>query len=119
MDEQKNTGLVRLGRAWLNSWAGLLEAWRGEAAFRQEIILVFVLTPIAFVLGDSGVERALLVGSLLPVLVAELLNSAIEALADRFGREIHPLLGRAKDLGSAAVLLALLNVVGVWLLVLF
>ncbi|OQX11153.1 MAG: diacylglycerol kinase [Desulfobulbaceae bacterium A2] len=89
-----------------------------EAAFRQELLLVAVLAPVGLWLGKSGVERALLCGSLLLVLIVEILNSAIEAAIDRFGGEHHPLSGQAKDMGSAAVFLALANVVIVWLLVL-
>ncbi len=90
-----------------------------EAAFRQELALLVVLAPLGIWLGESGVQRALLVGSLLLVLVAELLNSALEALVDRFGDEWNDLSGRAKDLGSAAVLVALVNVIVVWVLVLY
>ena len=90
----------------------------GEAAFRQELALFVVLAPLACWLGESGVERALLVGSLMLVLITELLNSAIEFTVDRIGSERHPLSGSAKDLGSAALFLALVNTLVVWGLVL-
>ncbi|MCW8918438.1 MAG: diacylglycerol kinase [Gammaproteobacteria bacterium] len=97
---------------------GLRAAFVHEAAFRQELLLCVVMTPLALWLGSSGIERALLVGSLFLVLVVELLNSAIEAIVDRVGSEMHELSGRAKDIGSAAVLLSLANVFVVWALVL-
>jgi diacylglycerol kinase (ATP) len=98
--------------------SGLRAALQNEAAFRQEAALCAVLTPLALWFGGTGVERALLVGSLALVLVAELLNSAVEAVVDRIGLEHHQLSGRAKDIGSAAVFISLVNVVAVWLLVL-
>ncbi len=112
------SGAVRLLRAAACSVAGLKAAWRGEAAFRQEVVLVAALTPLALWLGRNGTERALLLASLGLLLVVELLNSAVEAVVDRIGREYHPLSGRAKDLGSAAVFITLLLVVLVWGLVL-
>jgi diacylglycerol kinase (ATP) len=114
-------GLFDLRRVWRAagySARGLKAAWRHEAAFRQEAALFVVLAPLGFWLGRDGIERALLIGSLVLVLVVELLNSAIEAAVDRVGNEPNELSGRAKDLGSAAVLLALLLVVLVWILVL-
>ncbi len=108
----------RLVPATRNSLAGLRSAFRHEAAFRQELIATAILTPVAFLLGDDGVERALMIGVLLLVLVVELLNSAIEAAVDRIGPEQHELSGRAKDFGSAAVFLSLLAVPVVWGLVL-
>jgi len=112
------TGLQRIINAGRYSWLGLSAAYRGEAAFRQELWLVLLLAPLGFWLGDGGVEKALLLGSLLIVLIVELLNSAIEAVVDRFGDEWHELAGMAKDMGSAAVLLALLLVVLTWVLIL-
>ena len=100
--------------ACLRLLAGLRAAWR-EPAFRQEAVLSFVLVPAAFWLGRNWVETALLAGSCLIVMVAELLNSGIEAAIDRIGLQRHPLSKRAKDLGSAAVLLALLLAGGIWL----
>ena len=104
----RRTGLRRLWFATLYSLAGLRSAWRTEAAFRQEVVAAAVLVPVAFWVGQSPVERLLLIGSLLLVLIVELLNTAVEATVDRFGQEAHPLSGRAKDLGSAAVCLSLL-----------
>jgi diacylglycerol kinase (ATP) len=91
---------------------------RHEAAFRQELLLAAVLVPVGIWLGEDGVERALLAGSVLLVLVVELLNSAVEATVDRASPEDHPLAKRAKDLGSAAVMVALAAAALVWLLVL-
>ena len=100
-----------------NSIAGLAEAIRCEDAFRQELILAAILLPLAFWLGGSGVERALLIGSVWLILVVELLNSAIEATVDRISFENHRLAKRAKDIGSAAVLIALVNAACIWVLV--
>ena len=113
-----NTGLQRLLWARVYSWQGLVAAVRNEAAFRQEGALRLIVIPLALWLGDSGTERALLVMVWVLVLVVELLNSAIEAVVDRIGAERHALAGRAKDIGSAAVLVALVNAGLVWLLVL-
>jgi len=110
--------LGRILRAGANSLAGLRGALRGEAAFKQEAVLFVVLVPLALWLGDGGVERALLIGSLFLVLIVELLNTGLEALTDRVGTERHELAGLAKDLGSAAVLIAILNALTVWFLVL-
>lgn len=113
------TGVRRLFNAAGFSWAGLRAALRHEDAFRQEALLFVLLLPLALYLGDSGMERALLIAPLFGVLIVELLNAALEALADRVSLEHHPLIKRAKDMGSAAVLLALANVLAVWGLVLF
>ncbi len=113
------TGVRRLLNAAGYSWAGLRAALRHEDAFRQEALLFVLLLPLALYLGDTGIERALLIAPLFGVLIVELLNAALEALADRVSREHHPLIKRAKDMGSAAVLLALVNVLVVWGLVLF
>jgi len=118
MSKPGNTGLKRVIKAAGYSWAGLTAAFKHEAAFRQELALCLVLIPTGLWLGESGIERALLVGSLLLVLIIELLNSAIEAVVDRFGGEQHELSGRAKDIASAAVFIALLNAVVVWVLLL-
>ena len=112
------TGLVRIWRAFGYSLAGLRAAWRHEAAFRQEALLLALLAPLGLWLGDDGVERALLVGSLGLVMLVELLNSAVEAVVDRHGPEHHELAGRAKDTGSAAVLVAIVLAGVTWLLVL-
>ena len=113
-DRQKPTGLKRLLLATGHSWRGLVGAFREEAAFRQELALTVVLLPLGIWLGRTGVERALLIGSLLLVLIVELLNSGIEAVVDRVGLERHELSGLAKDMGSAAVLVSLLNVAAIW-----
>ena len=111
------TGLRRMISATRNSWAGLREAVACEDAFRQELILAAVMIPLAFVIGRTGIERALLAGSVLLVLIVELLNSAVEATVDRISFENHRLAKRAKDIGSAAVLLALGTAALVWALV--
>ena len=98
------------------SLAGLGAAAKHEHAFRVELILVALLAPVAMWLGESGVERALLIGCLLLVLIVELLNSAIEATLDRISFENHRLAKRAKDIGSAAVMLSLVNAALIWLL---
>jgi len=102
-----------------NSLAGVAAAARNEGAFQVELVVCVVLLPVGLWLGGTGVERALLVSSVLIVLCAELVNTALEAAVDRISLEIHPLAKRAKDIGSAAVLLALVNAGAVWLLVLF
>ena len=107
-------GFARIIRATKFSWHGLGAAFRNEAAFRQELALAVILAPVGLWLGANGLERALLIGTLLLVLIAELLNSAVEAAIDRHGSETHELAGRAKDLGSAAVFVALLNVPVTW-----
>lgn len=112
------TGPKRILAAGRNSISGLKAAWRYEAAFRQEILLGCVLLPIALLASVSAVEKLLLVGSLLLVLIVELLNSAIEAVVDRVSLDRHELSGRAKDLGSAAVLFSLLLVLLTWTIIL-
>ncbi|MDX2507189.1 MAG: diacylglycerol kinase [Gammaproteobacteria bacterium] len=112
------TGLARIIDAAGYSWQGLTAAYQHEAAFRQELFLVFILLPFALWLGENGLESAILVASLFIVLITEILNSAIEAVVDRFGHEHHELSARAKDMGSAAVFLALTNTVICWTLIL-
>ena len=102
-----------------NSLAGVAAAARNEGAFQVELAVCVALVPLGLWLGGTGVERALLVSSVLIVLCAELVNTALEAAVDRISLEIHPLARRAKDIGSAAVMLALVNAGVVWLLVLF
>lgn len=119
MSGQGTFDLLRLYRAFGYSFKGFWAAFVHEAAFRQEIILSIVFIPLGLWLGATGVERALLVGSVLLVIIVELLNSGLEAAVDRLGDEQHELSGRAKDIGSAAVLLSLVNVVAVWTLILF
>lgn len=108
------TGLTRIANATRYSMAGFSAAFRHEAAFRQELLLCLVMVPLAFWLADTALERALMVFVCLLVPVLELFNSAIEAVVDRIGDEHHPLAGRAKDLGSAVVFAAILNVCVVW-----
>ena len=119
MSARGTKGLERLFKALGFSTQGLSSAFKNEAAFRQEIYLSIILILLGVYLGESGSERALLVGVILLVLITELINSGIEAVVDRFGGEQHELSGRAKDVGSAAVLIALFNVVFVWGCVLF
>ena len=104
---KSRSGLVRIARAFGYSMQGLATAVKHEHAFRQELMLAAVMVPLALWLGETGLERALLVASVLLVLIVELLNSAVEAAVDRISLERHELAGRAKDLGSAAVFLAL------------
>lgn len=104
----------RILKATMWSLQGLRAAWLHESSFRLEVYLFVILAPLGWVLGADGVERALLVGSLLLVLGIELLNSAIEAVIERFGDEHHEIAGRAKDMGSAAVFVLMLNVLLVW-----
>ena len=113
------TDAGRIVRAGSYSLSGLRAAARKEAAFRQELILFVVLTPLALWLGRNGIERSLLFGTLVLVLIVELLNSAIEATVDRISKKNHKLSGRAKDMGSAAVSLSLMRVVAVWVLILW
>lgn len=104
----------RIFKAAKWSLQGLRAAWLHESSFRLEVYLTVILIPVAIWLGRSGVEQALLIGSLLLVLSIELLNSAIEAVIERYGPEFHELAGRAKDMGSAAVFVLMLNVLVVW-----
>ena len=113
------TGLRRLFNALGYSAEGFKAAYKHEDAFRQEVLLSIILTPLAFYLGNNAIEIALMVASVLLVLIVELLNSAIEAVVDRVSIERHELAKRAKDIGSAAVFIALLVVVVVWCLILF
>ncbi|MCD1126865.1 diacylglycerol kinase [Jinshanibacter sp. LJY008] len=114
MNKVQATGFTRIINAAGYSRAGLIAAWKNEAAFRQEAILCLAAVAIACWLNVTSVERVLLIGSVLLVVVVELLNSAIEAVVDRIGTEHHELSGRAKDMGSAAVLITLLLAALVW-----
>lgn len=116
---EKTTGLTHLIKATGYSMKGLKSAVKNEAAFRHELFLAVILLPLAFWLGNTAIEIALLVGSVLLVLIVELLNSAIEAIVDRVGREYHELSGRAKDQGSAAVFVAMVACALTWLIVIF
>ncbi len=111
--QKQRTGLSRLLHAFGYSMAGLRAGW-AETAFRQEALAAFVLLPLAFWLGQTWVEVALLAGSVVLVMVVELLNTGVESAIDRIGPEWHDLSKRAKDMGSAAVLLSLLVCIGVW-----
>ena len=113
-----NRGLARAWRALGYSLAGLRAAWRHESAFRQELLVALIVIPLGLWLEQDGVEKALLAGSWVLVLIVELLNSAIEAVVDRIGAEHHKLAGRAKDQGSAAVLFTILLAILTWGLVL-
>ena len=108
----------RILKATVWSLQGLRAAWLHESSFRLEVYLFVVLAPLALWLGADGVERALLVGSMVLVLSAELLNSAVEAVIERYGAEHHELAGRAKDMGSAAVFVLMMNVLLCWGLIL-
>ena len=108
----------RILKATVWSLQGLRAAWLHESSFRLEVYLFVVLAPLALWLGADGVERALLVGSMVLVLSAELLNSAVEAVIERYGAEHHELAGRAKDMGSAAVFVLMMNVLLCWALIL-
>ncbi|MDR6843006.1 diacylglycerol kinase [Pseudoxanthomonas sacheonensis] len=111
-------GPGRILKATVWSFQGLRAAWLHESSFRLECYLLVVLGPLAIWLGQSGIERALLIGSCLLVLSAELLNSAVEAVIERYGPEFHELAGRAKDMGSAAVFVLMMNVLLCWGLIL-
>jgi diacylglycerol kinase (ATP) len=112
------TGAARVIQAFFNSLEGLRDAWRCESAFRQEVALAAIMLPAAFLLPVVPVERAMLVATVLLVLVVELLNSGVEAAIDRISFDHHSLSKRAKDIGSAAVLVSLVLCVAVWALVL-
>jgi diacylglycerol kinase (ATP) len=110
-----NRGLTRAWHAAKNSWCGIVYAFEEESAFRQELTLLIVLTPIAFFLPITPIEKCVLIASLIMVLVVELLNSSVEAAIDRISFEHHDLSKRAKDFGSAAVMLTLLIAALLWL----
>jgi diacylglycerol kinase (ATP) len=118
MASQGTTGLARLLKATQYSWQGIRAAFANEQAFRQEIFLAIILIPLGLYLGGNGFERALLVSVVILILIVELVNSGIEAIVDRVSIDKHELSGRAKDVGSAAVLLSLVNAAVVWVLVL-
>jgi len=112
-------GLKRLANATGYSMKGVVSAWKHEAAFRQEALLAAALIPVALFITSDTVERVILVGSLLLVLLVELLNSAIEAVVDRVSCDYHELSGRAKDMGSAAVLVSLIMAGTAWVCIVF
>ena len=107
-------GPLGVWKAFIWSLQGLIAAFRLESSFRLEVLLFLLLAPLGYWLGDTAVERALLIGCLLPVMAAELLNSSIEALIERYGNERHEWAGLAKDMGSAAVFLLMMNVLLCW-----
>lgn len=113
------TGLRRIWNALFYSIDGIRAAFRHEDGFRQEALLAVILIPVALLLPVDGIGKAMMIASILLVLVVELLNSAVEATVDRISLERHQLAKRAKDIGSAAVFVSLVNVVVVWVLVLF
>ena len=113
------TGLRRLLNAFGYSMAGLKAAYVNEDAFRQEVRMAVLLIPLGIYLGNTGIERAMMIASVILVIIVELLNSSIEATVDRISLENHSLAKRAKDIGSAAVLISLVNMAIVWALVLF
>ncbi len=110
----KLSGAPRLLRACCNSWNGLTGAFKAERAFQQEVALALILVPLAVWLGETKIERALMIAAVLLLLVTELLNSAIETVVDRIGLERHELSGLAKDIGSGAVLLSFATLCVVW-----
>ncbi|MCB5206917.1 diacylglycerol kinase [Methylovorus mays] len=112
------TGLRRLINAFGYSMAGLKAAYTNEDAFRQEVLMTIILVPLALYLGENGIAKAAMIASVLLVVIVELLNSSIEATVDRISLENHMLAKRAKDIGSAAVLISLINLAVVWLLIL-
>jgi diacylglycerol kinase (ATP) len=112
-------GFTRLWNALGYSRAGIAAAWQNEAAFREEIMLATIAIPLALFWGQTGVDRALLIGSIILILIVEILNSAIEAVVDKASPEKNELAKRAKDMGSAAVLFSLINAAVVWACVLW
>ena len=112
------TGLKRIFFATKYSWQGLKAAWINEAAFRQELLLLIIFSSITFFLPVSTLEQLALIACLFLVLIVELINSALEAVVDRIGAEMHELSGRAKDIGSASVFVALLLAILTWLMIL-
>jgi len=112
------TGLKRLVNAFGYSIAGTLAAFKHEVAFRQEVVLALVLTPVALYFGETAIDQALMISSLLFIIIVELLNSSIEATVDRISVKHHKLAKRAKDIGSAAVFFSLINATVIWFLLL-
>ncbi|WP_339387157.1 diacylglycerol kinase [Vibrio caribbeanicus] len=119
MDIKNTHGIKRVYNATRYSYQGLRAAFRCEPAFREEIFLAAIMLPLAFFIAESQLDRILLIATVVLVLIAELFNSAIEAVVDRVGLEKHELSGRAKDLGSAAVMLTMFLTLYVWIDVLF
>jgi diacylglycerol kinase (ATP) len=119
MPSNVNRGPRQIWQALIWSLKGLREGWRVEASFRLEVILCLILFPLGLWLGHGAIEKALLAGSLLPVLAAEMLNSGLEAIVDKLWPGQDPIAGRAKDMGSAAVFLLMVNVLLIWGIILF
>ncbi|MDF1642904.1 MAG: diacylglycerol kinase [Pseudomonadales bacterium] len=117
MAGQNLTGIARLKAAYFNSWAGLIAAWKNEEAFRIESCILLLALPLGLWLGENAVERGLLIGSLMLLLIVELLNSSVESTVDRIGPERHELSGRAKDIASAAVFITMCLAGLVWALI--
>lgn len=117
MENSKNSGIRHILDAFRYTYAGLKAAWINEWAFRLEIILLVVVVPLGLWMGTSSSQRAILIGSYFIIPLTELLNSAIESMVDRIGRERHELSRRAKDMGSAAVFLAICTALMVWLII--
>ncbi len=111
-------GLKRFINAILFSFAGFKATWIHEEAFRQEVLAFIITVPLAFWLTNNNIERVLLIASVVLVMIVELLNSAVEAVVDRVGVEYHELAGRAKDIGSAAVMLSIMLAIATWILIL-
>ncbi|HPF74330.1 MAG: diacylglycerol kinase [Rhodanobacteraceae bacterium] len=111
-------GPLGVWKAFIWSVQGLIAAFRLESSFRLEVLLFLIAAPLGYWLGESAIERVMLIGCLLPVMAAELLNSSIEALIERYGNERHEWAGLAKDMGSAAVFLLMMNVLICWGLIL-
>ena len=115
----KKIGQIRIINAAIYSFSGLREAWLTQTAFRQEIYLSIFAVPLVFFVGNTAIEKILLLSSLFLILIVELINSALETAIDRIGLEHHHLSKRAKDLGSAAVFISLMNAAMVWMLIIF
>lgn len=119
MNKEKQKGLMHLISALRWSWNGLCSAIRDEAAFRQELVFFVLLSPAAIWLGETAIEYILLIGSLFLVLIVELLNTAVEATVNRISSEWHDLSKKAKDVGSAAVMLTIIHAIFIWTLILY
>ena len=117
METENETMVRHILNAFVYSFAGLKAAWKNELAFRGEAIVIAVMIPVGIWLGRTPVERALLIGSCLAILVTELLNSSVEAIVDRIGPERHELSKRAKDLGSAAEFISMISAAVIWALI--
>ena len=117
-NKPNGTGLARLTRAAVCSWQGFQYIWKNEEAFKQEMLLCLFCIPLGVIFGETGIERALLVGSVLAILLVELINSSVECVVDRIGTEFHELSGAAKDLGSSAVYMSIFIAIVVWFFIL-